>query len=103
MNRSGASQRLTDRLLNEAEPTFVAWHSPEPKLLFANRMLCEDPKTGLAEFGPAALDATPRTTIRAAIIGTRDTIQMMRSWAETARREIYAGLNAKGQPASRIK
>jgi len=61
-------------------------------------MRCEDPKTGLAEFGPAALDSTPRTSIRLAVVGTGETIQLMRNWAENARGEIYAGLNAKKQP-----
>ena len=101
MNNSGnrpRSQRLTDAFLKEAAPTFVAWHSPEPKLLFADGMRCEDPKTGLAAFGPAALDSTPRSTIRVGVIGTGDTIQLLRNWAETARSGIYAGLNAKGQP-----
>lgn len=97
-NRQPASQRLSDRLLKDAEPTFEAWHSSEPKLLFANRMRCEDPKTGLAEFGPAALDSTPRTSIRVAVIGTGDTIQLVRNWAENARSPIYAGLNSKGLP-----
>lgn len=98
MNNSGnrpRSQRLTDAFLKEAAPTFVAWHSPEPKLLFADGMRCEDPKTGLAAFGPAALDSTPRSTIRVGVIGTGDTIQLLRNWAETARSGIYAGLNAK--------
>ncbi|MGE0608158.1 MAG: hypothetical protein AB7O62_13770 [Pirellulales bacterium] len=93
-----ASERLTDKLLKEAEPTFVTWHAAEPKLLFANRMRCEDPKTGLSEFGPAALDSTPRTSIRVAAIGTGETIQLLKNWAETARSCVYAGLNSKGQP-----
>jgi len=81
--RHSASERLTDKLLKEAEPTFVTWHAAEPKLLFANRMRCEDPKTGLSEFGPAALDLTPRTSIRVAVIGTGETIQLLKNWAET--------------------
>lgn len=93
-----AFQRLSERLLKDAEPTFVAWHATEPKLLFANRMRCEDPKTGLAAFGPAALDSSPRTSIRVAVIGTGETIQLVRNWAENARAPIVAGLNLKGQP-----
>ena len=92
------SQRLTNALLKAATPTFQAWHTREPKLVFAGNQMCEDPKTGLSEFGPAALDGTPRTAIRVGVIGSGDAIQMLRNWVDTARNRIYPGLNSKGKP-----
>ncbi len=92
------AKRLTESLLQASSPTFQAWHIPEPKLVFANQQLCEDPKTGLAEFGPAALDDTPRTAIRVGVIGNGDSIQRLSNWVETARSRIYPGLNSKGSP-----
>lgn len=97
-NRPQAAKRLTDALLQELDSTFTGWHSQEPKLLFANRMRCEDPKTGLSEFGPAALDSTPRSSIRVAIIGSGETIQLIHNWSDQARNKIRAGLNSRGKP-----
>lgn len=77
---------------------FQAWHKKEPKLVFAGNQMCEDPKTGLSEFGPAALDGTPRTAIRVGVIGSGDAIQMLRNWVDTARNRIYPGLNSMGKP-----
>lgn len=92
------AKRLTESLLRASSPTFHAWHIAEPKLVFANNQLCEDPKTGLSEYGPAALDDTPRTAIRIGVIGNGDSIQRLCNWVESARIRIYPGLNSKGKP-----
>lgn len=92
------AKRLTESLLRASSPTFHAWHIPEPKLVFAKHQLCEDPKTGLSEFGPAALDDAPRTAIRVGVIGNGDSIQRLSNWVESARSRIYPGLNSKGKP-----
>ncbi len=97
-NSRTRSQRLTNSLLKAAAPTFQAWHTPEPKLAFADNQLCEDPKTGLAEFGPSALDGTPRTAIRVGVIGDGESIQKLKNWIALARNRVYPGLNSKGQP-----
>jgi hypothetical protein len=71
---------------------------PEPKLLFAEKRECEDPKTGIALFGPAQLDRAPRATIRLGIIGTGDSIQLLRNWIAQASFPIHAGLSPAGKP-----
>lgn len=92
------SQRLSDALISQAPPSFNAWHMPEPRLIFAGGESCEDPKTGLALYGPAALDNAPRTTIRLGIIGTGETIQLLKNWVRRAESKISPGLNARRKP-----
>ena len=47
----------------------------EPKLLFSDRHLCEDPKTGLTGFGPySKSDVTRRTAIRIGVVGPAEAI-----------------------------
>ncbi len=82
----------------EAPSAFQAYHIPEPKLIFAGGRLWEDPKTGLLQYGPASLDHGPRTTIRVGVVGTADTIQLLRNWVERGRLPIAAGLNSKKKP-----
>lgn len=89
---------LLNRLVHEAQASFEAWHIPEPKLVFANGMKVEDPKTGLSLYGPAAMNGTARPLIRIGIVGSGDTIQMLNRWLDRARGEIVPGLNAKKQP-----
>lgn len=96
--RQSRAQRLSESLLRVTSPTFNAWHIAEPKLVFANQQLCEDPKTGISEFGPAALDGSPRTAIRIGVIGNGDSIQRLKNWVESARSRIYPGLNSKQKP-----
>jgi hypothetical protein len=109
-SRSGSTQRkvqsaaipkstiLLNRLIHEAPPSFTSWHISEPKLVFANKKTCEDPKTGIALYGPAALDRGPRRSLRLGIIGSGDTIQLLRNFLERAKGPIHAGLNARGKP-----
>ena len=92
------SKRLSNALLKVTTPSFPVWHTKEPKLVFANQQFCDDPKTGLAAFGPVALDSTPRMAIRLGIIGDGDSIQLLRNWIERAKNKIHAGLNSKGVP-----
>jgi hypothetical protein len=48
---------------------------PEPQLLFGDRQICEDPKTGLCAFGPySKTDATRRTIIRIGVVGPAEAI-----------------------------
>lgn len=96
--KSPTGAALLDRLLNEAKPSFHAWHVAEPSLIFAGKKTCEDPKTGISLFGPAGIDRTPRPTIRLGIIGTGDSIQALRNWLESARSPIQAGRDSKGKP-----
>ena len=89
---------LLARHIAEAPSSFQAYHIPEPKLIFAGGHSWEDPKTGILQFGPASFDHGPRTTIRVGVIGTADTIQMLRAWIERARLPVQAGLNRKKKP-----
>ncbi len=82
----------------EAPSAFIAYHIPEPRLIFAGGHLWEDPKTGILQFGPASPDHGARTSIRVGVIGTADTIQQLRAWVERGRMPIGAGLNKKGKP-----
>ena len=64
---SGASTRLALSLI------------PEPQLVFADKQICEDPKTGLSAFGPySKTDATRKTVIRVGIVGPAEAID--RAW-----------------------
>jgi hypothetical protein len=48
---------------------------PEPQLYFGGKQKCEDPKTGLAAFGPySKSDITRRTQIRVGIVGPAEAI-----------------------------
>ena len=96
--RSTRSQRLSDALISQASPSFNAWHMSEPRLIFAGGQAYEDPKTGLTLYGPAALDNGPRTTIRLGIIGTGETIQLLKNWVRRAECRIIPGLNARRKP-----
>src|SRR5262249_996831 len=96
--RGSRSLRLSAALIQEASPSFEAWHTPEPRLLFANRQSSEDPKTGIALYGPASLDRAGRHTIRVGVIGTGETIQGLRNWIERARQRITPGLNSRSKP-----
>ncbi len=95
--RSSGSRLLT-KLLDEAEPSFPASHIAEPRLIFGGQRRCEDPKTGITMFGPAALDRGGRNVLRLGIIGSGDTIQGLKNWIEHARGLIKAGVNSKGRP-----
>jgi hypothetical protein len=47
----------------------------EPQLVFSDKRQCEDPRTGLAAFGPySKSDVTRRTAIRVGIVGPADAI-----------------------------
>jgi len=97
-SRSSGGVALLNKLIQEAKPSFHTWHVPEPKLLFAERRECEDPKTGITLFGPAQLDRAPRSAIRLGIVGTGDSIQMLRHWLDDASLPIHAGVSSAGKP-----
>ena len=67
-------------------------------MIFAGSQLCEDPKTGLTIYGPAALDSGPRNTIRLGVIGSGETIQALKNWVNRAQTKILPGLNPRGKP-----
>lgn len=96
--KGARSKRLTEALIRGSVPSFQAWHIPEPKLLFAGRQACEDPKTGITLYGPAAIDRAARQAIRVGLIGSGDSLQGVRNWIERAKVRIVPGLNAKGKP-----
>lgn len=94
--RSGSD--LLEQLLRDTEQSFHSWHVEEPPLVFAGRQTCEDPKTGIAIFGPAGLDRSARPTIRLGVVGTGESIQMLKNWIQEARHPIRAGCNKVGKP-----
>lgn len=87
---------LTERLLEQAPPTFSSFFVPEPKLVFGDGELSVDPRTGLAAFGPIA-SGRVSTAIRVGIIGTGKGIDAMRGYLDKTRSRIEPGLNAKGK------
>ena len=89
---------LLQQLLDKAPASFQTGHIMEPRLIFAGKERCEDPKTGLAMYGPAAADRGGRNVLRLAIIGTGDTIQCVKNWVDHATHSIKAGLNRRGRP-----
>jgi hypothetical protein len=58
----------------------------EPKLLFRRRQALEDPRDGLALFGP--LDEGKTFGIRPAVIGTSDGIERFKRWVKQIQRPI---------------
>jgi hypothetical protein len=57
-------------------------YSSEPRLCFAGGRENDDPKTGLACFGPMSLNPLKRhpTTLRMGFIGTSETIEKAQQW-----------------------
>jgi hypothetical protein len=92
------SARLSEALISQATPSFNAWHIAEPRLIFAGSQACEDPKTGLTLYGPAALNSGPRNAIRLGVIGSGETIQALKNWIRRAEKTIAPGLNSRGKP-----
>lgn len=99
--RTGGS-KLAEMLVDRYDPSFRSWHVPEPKLVFAHNQLHEDPKTGLAVFGPLSATAGHRTVVRLGIVGTGDTIQTTRLFLQALKSRVVAGTNAKGKPLDRL-
>ena len=87
---------LTERLIEQAPPTFPSFFIDEPKLVFGDGELCADPKTGISAFGPIASGLSKRA-IRIGIIGTGKGIDAMRAYLDNARTRIEPGLNSKGK------
>ena len=95
----GAAQKSwIDELLERQSPSFSASHLPEPKLLFDHNGRCEDPKTGLALYGPFGGTRGGRSRIRVGIVGSSDTIDHVQRLLESMRGRITPGLNSKGKP-----
>lgn len=90
--------KLMQRLISEARPSFQTQHIEEPKLVFARDGRHEDPKTGIALYGPRELDRMARSSVRLGIIGTAETIQMVLNWIESAKGRIRAGRSKRGKP-----
>ena len=88
---------LSHALISQAAPSFNAWHIAEPRLIFAGSQLCEDPKTGLTIYGPAALDSGPRNTIRLGVIGSGEMIPGIEELGESCPDEDTARIEPSGQ------
>ena len=87
---------LTERLIEQAPPTFSSFFIEEPKLVFGGGELCADPKTGIASFGPIASGLSNRE-IRIGVIGTGQGIDAMRAYLDRAHSRIEPGRNSKGK------
>ena len=87
---------LTERLIEQAPPTFPSFIIEEPKLAFGDGESCVDPKTGIGAFGPLA-SGLANPTIRVGIIGTGKGIDAMRAYLDKTRGRIEPGLNSKGK------
>lgn len=62
----------------------------EPQLVFADKRLCEDPKTGLTGFGPySKTDVTRRTAIRIGIVGPSEAIDRALTLVKLMARPIH--------------
>ena len=62
-------------LLANAKNTLSCSFVPEPLLVFGGKQTCEDPKTGLAGYGPySKTDATRRAIIRVGIVGPAEAV-----------------------------
>lgn len=70
---------------------------PEPKLLFNYGQAMEDPRDGLALFGP--LDKGMTIGIRAGVIGTADGIQRYKRWVEKISHPLYDKAHGRSRPA----
>jgi hypothetical protein len=86
-----------ERLIRDTPPSFPTLHIEEPKLIFAGDRRTEDPKTGITLFGPRQLDRLSRSSIRVAVIGTGETIQLLQNWLTIAERRITTGRNKRGK------
>ena len=87
---------FTERLIEQAPPTFLSFFIDEPKLVFGDGELCADPKTGISAFGPIVSGLSKRV-IRIGIIGTGKGIDAMRAYLNNPRARIEPGLNSKGK------
>lgn len=68
---------------------------PEPLLLFGNRQRLEDPRDGLALFGPHDCSATG---LRAGVIGTRDGIRRFKRWVQSIQKPVGVEHSARFRP-----
>jgi hypothetical protein len=87
---------LLQRLVSDANPSFQAWHTREPRLIFAGGARVEDPKTGLTMYGPAELEGSPRSSLRLGVIGTGDTISLLKGFLERGKGWVHAGRDKRG-------
>ncbi len=87
---------LTERLIEQAPPTFSSFFIEEPKLVFGDGELCADPKTGITAFGPIASGISKRE-IRIGVIGTGQGINAMRAYLDLTHARIEPGRNSKGK------
>ncbi len=70
-------------------PEFDTQTLPEPQLIFARHLRMVDPKTGLALYGPYDADEPGRRAqIRLGIIGTGETIDLLRRWIDQSRGKV---------------
>lgn len=70
---------------------------PEPVLAFGQGQTAEDPRTGLALFGPH--DATERGRLQIGVIGTRDGLALYRRWVSRIAAPILPHDRSAARPA----
>jgi len=89
-NRTADSRPDAASILARARvPEFETIHLPEPQLVFAKHRRMVDPKTGLGLYGPFdAEDPGRRTQIRLGVIGTGETIDLVRKWVDHSRGKV---------------
>jgi hypothetical protein len=71
-------------------------HLEEPKLEFGYRQQLEDPRDGLALFGP--LDEQKPDGIRVGAIGTKPAINRLKSWLETVQGPVFDESDSIARP-----
>lgn len=78
--------------LSEAAPAMTADYLPEPLLQFAHGGLHENPKSGIARFGPLSYSSSRASVhpveLRVGFIGTASTIQASTKWLEYVSRGV---------------
>ncbi len=79
---------LTERLLQQASPTFPSFFIPEPKLIFGDGELSVDPRAGLAAFGPVA-SGLSKSVIRIGIVGTGKGIDATRAYLDRSKGKLF--------------
>lgn len=72
-----------------SKPNILFTHIEEPRLVFANGGMHEDPKEGIRRHGPKTYGTTAHpSSIRIGFVGTPETIDLAQKWCETCLAQI---------------
>src|SRR4051812_46747880 len=86
-------------LLGHLHPDFQGWYVPEPPVSFGRGQQADDPKGGIALYGPCGDDSdTPLARVRVGIIGTGGTIEKARHWLTKCRSRVVASPDSGFDP-----